>query len=123
MQETDAPGLLRLMASRNVLVEIALTSNEAILGIHGAAHPLATYLRYGVPVALVTDDEGVSRSDMTHEYLRAVTDQGIDYATLRTMARNSLFYSFVQPATKGRLLREFDAATAKFEERWAKGAR
>ena len=27
-------------------------------------------MKAGVPVALATDDEGVSRSDMTHEYLR-----------------------------------------------------
>jgi adenosine deaminase len=29
-------------------------------------------MKYGVPVALSTDDEGVARSNMTHEYLRAV---------------------------------------------------
>jgi adenosine deaminase len=122
LQETDAPGLLREMAARNVLVEVALTSNDAILGVHGSAHPLAAYLRAHVPVALVTDDEGVSRSDMTHEYLRGVTDQGLDYATLRTMARNSLTYSFAQPPLKERLLQQFEAAMAQFEARWASAA-
>ena len=38
----------------------------------GADIRCAQYLKYGVPVALATDDQGVSRSDMTHEYLRAV---------------------------------------------------
>ncbi len=123
MEETDAPGLLREMAARNVLVEIALTSNEAILGVHGTAHPLAAYLRAHVPVALVTDDEGVSRSDMTHEYLRAVTDQRLDYGTLGTMARNSLAYSCAEPPMKERLLREFDSALNHFEARWESSAR
>ena len=120
LQERDADGLLTMMAARHVLVEIALTSNDGILGVGGAQHPLATYLRYGVPVALATDDQGVSRSDMTHEYLRAVEDQHLDYPTLRMMTRNSIVYSFAEPAVKERLLREFEAAMERFEARWAR---
>jgi hypothetical protein len=122
VHEDDADGLLRMMASRKIMVEIALSSNDGILGVRGNQHPLATYLRYGVPVALATDDQGVSRSDMTREYQRAVEDQGVDYPTLRMMARNSLVYAFVEPAEKARLLREFDVAIAKFEARWASAA-
>ena len=117
--EDDADGLLRMMASRKILVEIALSSNDDILGVRGNRHPFATYLRYGVPVALVTDDEGVSRSNMIHEYQRAVEEQGADYPILKMMARNSLVYAFVEPAEKTRLLREFDTAIARFESRWA----
>jgi hypothetical protein len=57
---------------------------------------LRTYLAYGVPVALSTDDEGVSRSEMTLEYRKAVEEQGVDYRTLKTMARNSLEFAFVE---------------------------
>ena len=123
LYEDDADGLLRLMASHRILVEIALSSNDGILGVRGDRHPLATYLRYGVPVALATDDEGVSRSNMTHEYQRAVEEQGVDYATLKTMAHNSLAFAFVDATDKARLLREFDAAIAQFEARWATPAR
>ena len=52
-------------------------------------------MKYGVPVALSTDDEGVSRSDMTHEYLRAVEDYHLSYADLKRMARQSLEHSFL----------------------------
>jgi hypothetical protein len=95
MHEDGAIALLQEMARRNVLVEICLTSNVVILGIRGREHPLRLYLKYGVPVALASDDLGVSRSDMTHEFLRAVLDQGVDYAQLKTMARNSLTFSFL----------------------------
>lgn len=95
MHETDADGLLKEMARRNVMVEICLTSNDVILGISGREHPLAIYLKYGVPVALATDDEGVSRSEISREYLRAVQDQKIDYVQLKMMARNSLEYAFI----------------------------
>jgi hypothetical protein len=52
-------------------------------------------MKYGVPVALATDDEGVSRSDMTHEYLRAAETYGLSYADLKRMARESLEHSFI----------------------------
>lgn len=95
MHETDPFELLKEMARRNVMVEICLSSNDLILGISGARHPLATYLEYGVPVALATDDEGVSRSEISMEFLKAAEDQGLGYLQLKTMARNSLQYAFI----------------------------
>ncbi|MCD0279773.1 adenosine deaminase [Xanthomonas melonis] len=96
--EDDAGELLQRMRRQQIAVEINLTSNDVILGIKGAQHPLAMYLRAGVPVVLSTDDAGVSRADMTHEYQRAVQEQGIDYPTLKRLARNGLRYSFLPGA-------------------------
>jgi hypothetical protein len=94
MHETNPEDLLRQLVRRNVLVEICLTSNDVILGVRGAEHPLKTYIQYGVPVALATDDEGVSRSEISREYLKAAQEQELGYGQLKTMARNSLEYSF-----------------------------
>jgi adenosine deaminase len=99
MHETDAFELLKEMARRDVMVEICLSSNDLILGISGPRHPLATYLEYGVPVALATDDEGVSRSELSVEFLKAADEQGLGYLQLKTMARNSLQYAFVAGAS------------------------
>jgi adenosine deaminase len=96
MHEDGAHELLRTMAERGVLVEINLTSNDVILGVRGRDHPLHAYLAAGVPVALSTDDEGVARSEMTMEYLKAVREQELGYVTLKTMARNSLQHAFVE---------------------------
>jgi hypothetical protein len=95
MNEKDPLALMHEMADRNVLVEIALTSNDMILGVSGDDHPLPIYMKYGVPVALATDDEGVSRSDMTHEYLRAVETYHLSYVELKRLARQSLEHSFL----------------------------
>ena len=95
MHETDPYELMKEMARRNVLVEICLSSNDLILGISGSRHPLATYMENGVPVALATDDEGVARSEISMEFLRGAQDQGLGYAQLKTMARNSLQFAFV----------------------------
>ena len=113
MLEKDPIGLMKEMATCNVLVEINLTSNDEILGISGEDHPLPAYLKYGVPVAISTDDEGVARSDMTHEYLRAVEGFRLPYPELKRMTRQSLEHSFLPgqslwASTKG----SFKAAAA-----------
>jgi adenosine deaminase len=95
MNENDPIQLLHEMADRNILVEICLSSNDMILGVSGDDHPFPIYMKYGVPVALATDDEGVNRSDLTHEYLRAVETYRLPYADLKRMSRQSLEHSFL----------------------------
>lgn len=117
MQEQNPPALLRELASRHVLVEVALSSNDLILGISGKAHPLAAYLRYGVPVAITTDDPGVARSSHTQEFLRAVEDQGLDYPTIKKLVRNSIAYAFTDRTTKRRLQTQLEDDFTRFELR------
>ena len=99
MYERDPDGLLKEMAKRNLLVEVCLTSNDSILGVRGKDHPFPIYRQHGVPTALATDDPGVSRGNMTHEYLRAVQTYGLSYADLKEMARQSLEHSFLPGAS------------------------
>jgi adenosine deaminase len=99
MYEKDAVGLLREMRDRHVDVEINLTSNDMILGVKGDEHPLPVYRKYGVPVTLSTDDEGVSRSQLTDEFERAVLTYNLTYADLKEMVRNSIEYSFAPGAS------------------------
>ncbi|WP_051341166.1 adenosine deaminase family protein [Azospirillum halopraeferens] len=99
MYEDDPYGLLRTMAEGKVAVEINLTSNDVILGIRGKDHPFPLYRAAGVPTVITTDDEGVARSDLTHELQRAVQTHGLDYAALVENARNGLEYSFLPGAS------------------------
>ena len=95
MYEDHPYDLLREMAANHVMVEINLTSNDVILGITGYDHPFPMYRRYHVPVALSTDDEGVSRIDLTHEYERAVEAYALNYSDLKQMVRTSIEHSFL----------------------------
>ena len=96
LNETNGLELLNELTKKNVMVEICLTSNDVILGVRGSNHPLHDFMRAGVPVALATDDEGVSRSDMTHEYLKGVEEQNLSYRELKGMARTSLQHAFIE---------------------------
>lgn len=110
--EDHADEVLRAMAAGHVLVEIALTSNRQILHVSSQQHPFLRYRQFGVPVALVTDDEGVARTDLTHEYEQAVTEYHLGYPDLKTMARAALEHGFIQGASLWRAPDDFRAASA-----------
>jgi adenosine deaminase len=99
MHEDDPEELLKDMAAKHVLVEINLTSNADVLGIEGKHHPFQTYRKFGVPVALSTDDEGIERIDLTNEYVRAVDSYDLAYADLKQIVRASLEHSFLPGAS------------------------
>lgn len=93
--EAGARDLVALMADQGVAVEINLTSNADILGVEGEDHPVIWLREAGVPVIYTTDDPGISRSDISNEYARAVIDTGATYEDLVTSARNALAFSFL----------------------------
>jgi adenosine deaminase len=95
MYEDDAPALLKELAQKHVMVEINLSSNEGILGVKGVDHPFPLYRAAHVPVALSTDDEGVSRIDITHEYVRAALDYRLTYQDLKQLARTGMEHDFL----------------------------
>jgi adenosine deaminase len=117
MHDADPASLLRDMARRRIAVEVSFGSSDIILGIRGARHPLRQYLRAGVPVVIATDDEGVSRSDLTNEYQRAVEEHGASYAELKRMSRDSIALSFLPPDARTQAARALDRAFAAFEAR------
>jgi adenosine deaminase len=95
MYEQRPYELLKEIADKHVLIETNLTSNAVILGIEGAAHPFPIERKFGVPLALSTDDEGVSRIDLTHEFVRAVDTYHLKYSDLKQLVRASLEHSFL----------------------------
>jgi adenosine deaminase len=95
MFEDNAGALMKELAQKHIMIEINLSSNEAILGIEGDKHPFPIYRLNHVPVALSTDDEGVSRIDLTHEYVRAATDYNLTYQDLKQMARTGMEHDFL----------------------------
>jgi adenosine deaminase len=99
MYEDHPYDLLTEMAANHVMVEINFTSNDVILGVSGKDHPFPIYRRFGIPVALSTDDEGVSRIDLTHEYLRAGETYNLHYTDLKQIVRASLEHSFLPGAS------------------------
>ncbi|KIZ17610.1 adenosine deaminase family protein [Streptomyces natalensis] len=95
VHEDNWRQLARTMADREVAVEVPFTSNAQILGVKGAEHPFTVYRAYGVPIVLATDDPGISRIDITHEYRYASRTYHLGYGELKDLARASLEYAFL----------------------------
>ena len=106
MNEPDWQGLVADMADQGVGISILLTSNAQVLGVTGEDHPFLTYLDAGVPVMLGTDDQGISRSSHTEEFIRAIQDYGLTWHEVKRLVRTSLEQSF---APGGSLWRVFGA--------------
>jgi adenosine deaminase len=113
--ERNAPAVLAMMARKHILVEDCLYSHEVVRDMRGRDNVLPIYLRNHVPISLATDDEGVTRSDLTDSFERAVLGYSADYPTLKTFARNSIRYAFVDAQTKRALEARLDADFARFE--------
>jgi adenosine deaminase/adenosine deaminase CECR1 len=118
--EVKAPEVLSLMRDKKIAVEINLTSNDFILGVRDGEHPFRLYLDQGVPVVLTSDDEGVSRNNLTDDYLNMVQRYGITYDRLRDIVTNSIRYSFLDDKEKQRQLALLDKRFADFEARMAR---
>jgi adenosine deaminase len=113
--ENNRDRLLENMRRKQIAVEINLTSNDQILGVRGREHPFQAYRAAGVPVVLSTDDAGVERIDLTHEYARAARDYGLSYAAMKELARASLVHSFAR-GDKDALLKQLGEKSDSFEK-------
>lgn len=115
VHESRVLDILKTMRERDIPVEINLTSNQFILGVQGAAHPLTVYRKYGVPFVIATDDAGVTRHNLAGEYVLFASRYKTDYAEVKKLSYNSLKYAFLDAADKQRLIKALDARFAKFE--------
>ena len=112
MYEERPYELLKEMAEKHVMVEVNLSSNDLILGVRGEQHPFSLYRKNHVPVALSTDDEGVSRIDLTTEYIRAAETYKLGYADLKQMVRTGMEHDFLPGASLWSKPDEFSKTSA-----------
>lgn len=115
--ERDALDLLRIMRERRVAVEINLTSNAFILGVKNEAHPVQVYRQQGVPFVISTDDPGVSRNNLSAEYVLYTSRYKPSYDALKETVFNSIRYSFLSEAEKAAELKILTQRFAVFEAR------
>jgi adenosine deaminase len=103
----------------NAAIEINLTSNEFILGVKDSEHPYEIYSSYGVPLVISTDDSGVSRNNLSHEYMLLATRYQPSYKRIKEYVYNSIEYSFLPLEEKARLKKQLDHKFAVFERKMA----
>ena len=113
------PDTMLTMRNGNNLIEINLISNYLLDYVDRFdQHPFPEYLRFGIPVALSTDDRGMWDSNMTDEYFVAVKEFNLSWSELIQLGRNSLSYSFLESEEKQELLENYEKRVTGFEKKF-----
>lgn len=108
----DNEELLNRFINKNIGVEMCPSSNYQIVGFdHTKEHkyPLAEYMARGLKVCLNTDDQGISRTNLTNEYIKA--SELCPELTLWdfiVLIRNSISMAFCDSNTKNKLMHSFE---------------
>ena len=115
------PDVMLYMRDRH-LVEINLISNLLLEYVDDYdEHPFPEYLRFGIPVALSTDDRGMWDSTMTDEFLVAVREFDLSWQELVYLSRNSIRHSFLEDEARAALLEELNDRLSAFETAFRNG--
>ncbi len=117
--EWQAPQLLQELKKEKVAIEINLTSNQFILGVLGSEHPYPIYAAYGIPLVISTDDSGVSRNNLSEEYMLLASRYHPSYEKIKEYVYNSIRYSFLPPAARQAELKILDRRFEEFEKEMA----
>ena len=108
------PELVETLSTRQVPVEICITSNlRSGICPTVAEHPVRNYFDQGVMVTLNTDDPAMFGTSLSREYQLAQDTFSFTDEHLRELARNSFEASFLPAEKKLGFLDLFDAAAAK----------
>jgi len=87
--------LLRRLARDKILVECCITSNYQTGSVKpDRPHPIFTFLEYGIPVAICTDNTTVSGTNQTLENRRLV--RKLSVPQLNVIHQNARNYSFIR---------------------------
>jgi adenosine deaminase len=116
--EKNPYELLKYMANKKIAIEINLYSNEFILKVKGEDHPFKLYKDFNVPIVISTDDAGILRSNLIHQYeLLAKRYKYVSYSDIKRYVYNSIDYSFIKEDWLKRKLRsKLDADFRQFEK-------
>src|SRR5258708_38203289 len=108
------PELIEELATRQIPVEICLTSNLRT-GCCGkiSEHPVRRYFDQGLMLTLNTDDPAMFGTSLTRDYELAQTEFGFSDEHLRELARNSFEASFLLPEKKLHFLNLLDSAATR----------
>jgi adenosine deaminase len=115
----DNPRLAERFRDRGVCIELCPTSNREVVGFADPAvpasaglpaYPLRGLLDVGLPLAICTDNPGISRTTLADEFIAAARmGGGLTLWEVLAVARAGFVHAFLPAATREALLARADA--------------
>ncbi len=109
------PELEEEIRSKGICMEICPVSNAA-LGYCAdfAKHPASDYRKAGIPLVICSDDPAYQAEEpLTGDLLAVAVGWDLSLEDVRQLCRNSIEYSFLEQASKSRLLDYWEKAWVK----------
>lgn len=106
----ENPELCRLVAEKDIALEICPTSNVQCKTRQSyKLHPAQNLLNMGIRVTINTDNPTLTRSTLVQEYDHCIKEMGFEYEDLILMNINSVKASFMKKKDKEKLIKELEA--------------
>jgi adenosine deaminase len=106
--------LLNYVNDHRIPLEICIKSNlhtKAVATIQ--SHPIDFYIDYGLRVTINTDNRTISDTTVTDEYMLAINELGLEYATVKYVILNGFKSAFLPYKERVRLINQ---TLKEFEE-------
>jgi len=113
----DNQKMMGYVRDHGIAIEMCPSSNRQTMGFRrfdreeqGETYPLKHYLDHGIIVTVNTDNPGISRTNLSREYLEAarLTPDGLSKWDILRLVRNGFRAIFLPKDEKDALLKEID---------------
>ncbi len=107
----DNEELINRLLNKNIGIEMCPSSNQQIVGFNQTdqKYPLVDYLNRGLKVTINTDDQGISCTNLTTEFEKALElCPSLTLWDFIVMIRNSLSIAFCDSELKNSLMHNFE---------------
>ncbi|MBS2037433.1 adenosine deaminase [bacterium] len=114
----EDPAAMQALRDKGTVLEMCPESNK-LLNVTPdlKAYPLKTYMEFGIPVTINTDDRHIFDVNLAHEYTSLAENTGLSLQQLQGVARNAVQAAFLPGQEKTALLASFDRDMKRFESK------
>lgn len=114
----EDPAAMQILKEKGTVLEMCPESNK-LLNVTPdlKAYPLKTYLNYGIPVTLNTDDRHIFDVNLAHEFTSLAVNTGLSLQELQKVAMNAVDAAFLPAEEKVELRNRFTSEMLEFNTR------
>lgn len=110
----DDEAVMKLLKEKKIPLEICLTSNLQCKVVDDIqAHPIRTFMEYGIPITINTDNMSISNTSLEQEYTYLQTYFGFSIQDLQNCNRTSLQHAFLSEDKKESLRKRMEESFHK----------